>query len=380
MQRSSEKIGTTVMKRVLAACCVFVLCGILTAGLWPFTPFPKNDVSWLANENGVHFGDHGTILSSGTFRMTTASPEIACTLEIWLQPGLIEDTNTMLAFYSPENLVSFSMHQALSDLMLQRDLRDAHGRVSPVRVDVSYVFQEGKEVFITITSRAEATSVYLDGNLLMVSSHFGLSGKDLTGLLVVANSPVANDSWSGRLRGIAIFNRELTAAEILRHYDSWTKGGRPEIHENEEPRALYLFEERAGTVIHNHIPSAPDLYIPAHYMIVHPVLLERPWNEYYPGLGYYKNLLINIGGFIPLGFFLCTYLALARRVSRAVAVTIVIGAAVSLLIEVLQAYIPTRDSGMTDLITNTFGTGIGAMLCRSKLVQSLLARTRVLNG
>ena len=49
----------------LALICIAVLCTILTLGLWPFHS-PRNEVAWLVNHDGLHFGTYGTVISSGS--------------------------------------------------------------------------------------------------------------------------------------------------------------------------------------------------------------------------------------------------------------------------------------------------------------------------
>ena len=367
-------INKVVWDRLLAMGCVGVLCGILWAGLWPFTPHPANQVAWLENGNGLHFAGYGTILSSRAFPPTDAAAGSACSLEIWAEPSAIQETRTLLGFYKPENLVSFSLYQFRNGLIFERQIRNRQDHASKVHTGIEVAFHAHTPAFITVTASGQGTTLYLDGALVERSSRFGLSAGDLTGQLVIANSPVEDDSWSGDLHGLAIFDRELAAGEVLDHFNSWTKRGRPVISEDGKPIALYLFDERAGSVIHNRAGTAPDLIIPDHYLILHPKFLEVPWKEFYPRWSYFEDVLVNIAGFIPLGFVFCGYFSSARHLRRAHVMAIILGFMVSLTIEILQSYIPTRDSGMTDVITNTLGTAIGAMGFRWKITQAVFLR------
>jgi glycopeptide antibiotics resistance protein len=93
-------------------------------------------------------------------------------------------------------------------------------------------------------------------------------------------------------------------------------------------------------------------------MVVDKLFMEPFWQEFNMSRGYWSAVLKNIVGFVPLGFCFYPYLS-ARQGGRAILLTIAVGAIVSFTIEILQAFLPTRDSGMTDIITNSLGTWIG---------------------
>ena len=358
-------------KKALGLLCAAVLIIILIAGLWPFHA-PKNQVSWLSNGNGVHFGEYGVVFGSLESSLAASKDGISCSVEIWVQPDHGDSGGTILAFYTPENrIVAFSVHQSVGDLLLQRVIVDQR-RPKKSKFYIGHVFRRNNPVFVTITSSAQSTWVYLNGIIVRTVPRFGLSSEDLAGQLFAGNHPLVENGWQGQLRGLAIYNRALTDTQVLQHFHAWTTSQNGEI-KNEGPIALYLFNEGSGTTLHNQMNSENDLRIPGHFFVLHAPFLERPWDEFQPSWSYWKNVMINIGGFIPLGFFFCAYFVSVRHLSRAAVATIVLGGFVSLTIEVLQAFLPTRDSGMTDLITNTLGTVIGTALYSSKSVQAIFA-------
>lgn len=327
-------------------------------------------MTWLGNENGLRFGRYGTVLSSGTFQMAAAQNESSCSLEIWLQPRLASASGTILTFYVPENPLRFSVQQYRALLILKREIADNQHQIQVI--GIADLFHQAKPVFITVTS-GEQTSIYVDGSLAKAFPLFRM-GDDCTGQLVIGTSPVANDSWTGQLKGLAIYDRELTAPEVLRHFETWTTRELPETSGDENAVALYLFDERAGNIVHDAAHHGMDLYIPRRFSLLHQQFLEPFWKEFKPRPSYLIDVLVNISGFIPLGFFFCAYWSSVRAIRHPALATVALGLAVSLTIEVVQSYLPTRDSGTTDLITNTLGTFIGVRLCASKTAQALLAK------
>ncbi len=367
-----EEIQRTWQQKGLGAICVSVLCAILAAALWPFNPYPKNLVTWLHHENGISFGGRGVVLSSGTFELPGPEGITSASLELWLEPAADNDSTNVLAFSSPESPEQFRLRQSFDSWLFLHQILDRDHRSRTAGLWIEHAGHAKKQRFITITSGPQGTTVYLDGVAVKTSPSFRLASKDLSGQLVLGSSPVRYDTWLGKLRGLALFHHELTASQVAGHCQAWTDGQFEAIR-HDHPVALFPFNERAGKIVHNEVTSGPHLDIPESYDVPYKPFLKVPWKEFYPNRAYLQDVLINIVGFIPFGFFFCAARARGRPAWKAVIVTIVLGATVSLAIEILQAYLPTRNSGMTDLFTNTLGTGIGAMLDGRKALRALLA-------
>lgn len=355
---------------ILRAICVCVLFGILVAGLWPFHA-PRNDVHWSdrgtdqgSDRGGLVFGKHGSIVTERSFEPLASHGDSSCSVEIWLQPERSNSSGTILAFYQPvRQVIPFALRQSLGDLVVVRNGQNHLDRRN--RVYINEVFTSAKPVLITVTSSDTVTSIYRDGVLIKKVSTFKVSSGDLTGQLVLGNAPNTNNSWSGQLNGLAIYDRELLPAEVLQHFhekaDDRANKSTSNIVDN-ELIADYRFNEGQGSIVHSAVRSAPSLLIPQRFFVLHQPFLERPWDEFRPDWNYWQDVAVNIFGFIPFGFFFRAYFSLSRKIRRATALTIAFGFAISLTIEVSQAFMPTRDSGMTDLINNTLGTALGALL------------------
>jgi hypothetical protein len=355
---------------------------MLGAGLWPFRP-PKNNVEWLNRENGLRFGRHGIVTSATPFR--AAPKDGGCSLEIWLEPGKLNGSGTLLAFdSSPDPKFALALRQFDDGLAIQRSTVDAQGTMVRRWLKIDHAFEQEKRVVLTVTGSQEETTgnittVYVNGERIRVAPEFGLLRGDLSGRLVLGDSPV-NDSWTGQITGLAVYDFELTPAQVAAHFVRWTHNQAPAANGETAPLALYLFDEGRGNVVHDRMRPGHDLAIADRYFALHPPVLHPVLDQFRSrwdgGLtwSYWSDVLVNIAGFIPLGFVFTAYFSRVHTVSRPRVLVVVLGLTISLLIEICQHFLPTRDSSMADVITNTVGTAAGVELYTMVPMPNLLKR------
>jgi len=362
--------------RLIEALCSGLILAILIAGLWPFCA-PANAVRWLNGANGIEFGRHGVATSSRAFQ--AAVPAGPCTIEIWLQPERTSGTGTLMAFDSyPDPRFPFALRQVGSGLALMRATIDGQGVMRRPWLLTGGVFEAAGPHLVAITGVRGTTSVYVDGVLRNSSGSFGLTQDDLSGRLSLGNS-VIRSGWQGRVMGLAIYDEALAPAQIADDANHWLSGQGPARPPQPAPIALYLFNEGAGSQVREQMGSGNDLKIPARYRQLHAVFLDPVWNQYrtrwdgWRSSGYWDDVIVNVVGFVPVGILFAAYFSFVRPSARPWLSAVLFGFFLSLVIEVTQYWLPTRDSSMTDLVTNTVGTAIGAAIYRDGWALRLLA-------
>jgi VanZ family protein len=366
-------------QRPIAILCLIAVVAILCATLWPFNPWPVNQVTWLPDGNGIQIGHDGVVVSERPLQPPPEpSSRNSCSLELLLRTGSVQVSDTILGFYVPEHSTHLLVRQWTDGLLISHDSADAQGKVREAELDVNHAFRVGELLLVTITSGPSGTLVYRNATHAQSFPKFTISRNELAGQIVLGTSPVGYRPWTGEVRGLAIYSKELTAAEVSRDYAGWTAVGAAHPPNLDVALARYPFNERTGREIHSSVPTAPTLEIPVSFNVPHKAMLKSAVKEYDPNRLYVKDILANIAGFVPLGAIFGVYFSLQRSRVQAILNSTLVGAFLSFAIEILQAYIPRRFSGTTDIITNTLGALLGAAITNPSLVRKILRSLRLL--
>ena len=353
----------------LGLVCVVVFVIILVAGLWPFSFWPRNEVRWLSDSDGLAFDGGGIVYSSGPVDMPGLFGNESITVELWVEPDTDANWHTdhwhyaqILSLYDVERKSEvFTVGQWRQTLQIRNRLK---GPRSYKKIGLGKVLKMGMAPFVTLTSDGSGTVIFVDGRLERAYPDFSVLTGDAWGnvKLLLGNSPSGKTPWNGRLLGLSVYNRRLTVQEVALNYRAWLDGAPPAG----EPVIRYSFDERTGEMVHDRAGEGYDLLIPDILRV-----FERPklfTFELGQGINksFVKDVMINVLGFMPLGFFLMAVLSVSTGFSRRgrLLLTVLVGAAMSLGIESTQVYLVARSPSLVDLGCNVLGTfgGILALL------------------
>jgi VanZ family protein len=286
--------------------------------------------------------------------------------------------STILGFYSAHGAKQLLVGQYYGNgLLITRDPEVESDETGTIEVDVAHIFRPGVRVLISISSGPTGTTVFADGTQRSRFPKFTISRDEILGQIVIGNSPVGYDPWRGELRGLAIYANDLTASDALKHFRQWSEP-KETIPDLRNAIAGYSFLEGEGSEVRNEVAFAPDLYIPTIFSVPHKNFLQSPAKEFEPTRSYLTDVLTNIAGFVPLGLILCAYFTWTQDRWKSIVTAAIACGMLSLLIEILQYYIPPRGSGMTDVITNTLGGAIGASFMQFGVVRNALRRLKII--
>ncbi len=127
------------------------------------------------------------------------------------------------------------------------------------------------------------------------------------------------------------------------------------------PLQYNLFDEKEGPRAFDQAGGGHHLEIPARMRILKRKILTPPWQGFEFNRSLIQDIIVNLVGFIPLGFiFTATFVQAGSK--HDVLLTVALCFTLSLSIEIIQAWMPSRSSDLLDLILNTLGGLLGAKI------------------
>ena len=361
-------------KNVPSIICLIITSTILVAGLWPFNFWSKNQVEWLKDRDGVRFYSRGIIYSEKEVPIlpslhSSNIPTKSFTIEIWVQPDkeTFSYLPQLLTIWNRETHEYLFIGQWQSTLIFQSRILDSKKKWIYKKIGIGNVLQKDQTRFIAITSNERGTNIYIDGRLEESSRNYlflQLTDKTMSSnFLVLGNSSTGQQHWLGSLLGLAIYDQPLTREQISEHFQKWQERGKSSLLAERSLFALYLFDEGSGEHIHD-LLNHHHLIMPSRFEVLQKTILVPPWKDFRFNRSYLMDIITNILCFIPFGFFFSAYLWMKkpRSIFRLLLTSIIIAGCMSLSIELIQVYLPTRSSQLMDVITNILGAAIGVTL------------------
>jgi len=318
--------------------CLTISMGLLLAGLWPFDFYPKNNVQWIVEDNGLRFDRYGIAFIKRLVFSSTEGVDLSKPFTILMKVRPRDDPADslprILSVYEDDGREILFIGQWKTELILRIYEDDRSNPARHRETGVNKLHRDEKRT-VAICSDEKRMSIYVDGTIAIDKPGFNAPlHLEFPGpaRIALGNSPSGKNPWRGELYALSIYPKALSPEEI-----------RSPI---------------ANELIGN------DIVIPAVFRAPKKQVLLPPWEIEKINRSFWWDEIVNILGFIPFGMAICQWLRKddGRQRRSTVIIAVMLGAVISLLIELLQVYLPSRDSSLTDVTNNIIGTYIGTFL------------------
>ncbi len=330
------------------------MTAVLTAGLWPGQPAPRNRITLV--DSGLRLlppsqaiTTTGLWAKQGEFSLelwlTRADPGAKGNLEI---AGLWNEASepALILGQWPGGLYLHSRYDnpaALPEL-------DRYARLDP----------EAAMHTVAMVGDSQGIRLSVDGKPLpaVIPIDPARSRPRFGGRLLLGSSGGDSHGFAGVIHAAVLYQRALSPTELRQHADL-AVADLSDLQASSGMIALYQFEGHQPGPIAKHPAAAPEMLLPDRVQKPDPALLSFKLSPRWDGPGLAWDLAINVLGFVPLGLVITW-----GRNRRAFLAALAVGLTLSLAIEITQFWLPGRSSSGIDVLCNTVGALLGGWIAR----------------
>jgi len=219
-------------------------------------------------------------------------------------------------------------------------------------IKIPEVFADTTSKLILITYDGRSTKCFVDQKLIFNTNkiHGSFDNWSKNYALVIGNEATRNRPWTGSIYYIRVYNKIITPYNQI----------------NEIPILNFNFKSESNNYIINNSNRLPQIkllipktFVPrVNYFDLCPF---RYWPFKALSLATFLTIFFNVFLFYPIGVGGWVFFKNLNHESTHPIIWITcFGVLLSLLIEILQIYIPARDPNIVDVLTNSGGAWLGA--------------------
>ena len=318
--------------------------------LSPFNFLQSNQVAW-ESAGGLKFAPPATAYTSAPPAKLAGLREWTILMDAKTLPPLRQ--GRIFCYSLDERRSNLNIDQLFDDIVLRIRTSDDQ---RPREIRVEKVFEQSNErrFVLAIVYDGHDLSVYVDGER-KIRQKIGTIDRtawNSTYPVLLGSHADGKLGWKGIFYQLAVLDYAATAEALKNSHV---------LFRDTTAVLRYIFDGQNGTTVIDQSGKAPATLIWPSTFAPYRLTFLQSARDYWPDPRrlFVKDVFANIVLYLPIGYLMSAMARQRYPTIFGVVIAIFSGALISLIIEVLQAYLPTRYSSTMDVIVNSLGAGIG---------------------